>query len=325
VSGRHGRKDPSRLPNPAVALAAAFLLAVVVSIVVLKLAHHPAGPARPAADGSRAPSEAAAGPSSAPAAAGTAAATPAAVASPFDAATAAFLGGRSGTVLAAVYDLRTSQTWTVGTGTPQDEASVVKLDILETLLAQRSKTGATLSASDSSLAQNMIEESDNDAATDLWDAVGGGTGIGSFNAAAGLTRTTPSSCVQCANFPWPGWGLTTTVPADQLALLREIVQPSQLLTPAQQDYALGLMENVTPSQKWGVSGGVPATVTVALKNGWLPLNAAQTDWQVNSVGWVSGQGRDYLVAVLTTGDATEQYGIDTISGLSALLWQHLRP
>ena len=155
--------------------------------MVLKLAHHPAGSARPAADGSRAPSEAAAGPSSAPAASVTAAATPAAVPSPFDAATAAFLGGRSGTVLAAVYDLRTSQTWTVGTGTPQDEASVVKLDILETLLAQRSKTGATLSASDSSLAQNMIEESDNDDAQDLWNSEGGATAVGTFDAAVVTT------------------------------------------------------------------------------------------------------------------------------------------
>jgi hypothetical protein len=39
---------------------------------------------------------------------------------------------------------------------------------------------------------------------------------------------------------------------------------------------------------------------------------------------VSGQGRDYLIAVLTTGNATEQYGIDTISGLSGILWEHLR-
>ena len=170
----------------------------------------------------------------------------------------------------------------------------------------------------------MIEDSDNDAATALWDAVGGGSGIGSFNSAVGLAQTTPSGCVQCPGFPWPGWGLTKTVPADQLALLREIVEPSALLTAADRSYALSLMENVTPAQRWGVTGGVPPAVTVALKNGWLPLNDADTDWQVNSIGWVSGQGRDYLVAVLTTGNSTEQYGIDTISGLSALVWQHLQ-
>jgi hypothetical protein len=130
--------------------------------------------------------------------------------------------------------------------------------------------------------------------------------------------------VVCAGFPWPGWGLTTSTPADQLALLRELVEPSRLLTNAGRHYALSLMENVTPSQRWGVSGGVPAQITVALKNGWLPLNQAGTDWQINSVGWVSGRGRDYLIAVLSTGNPDEQYGIDTIDQLATIVWRHMR-
>ena len=60
---------------------------------------------------------------------------------------------------------------------------------------------------------------------------------------------------------------------------------------------------------------------MALKDGWLPLNSTNTNWQVNSVGWISGSGRDYLMAVLTTGNPTEQYGIDTISQLSTLVWR----
>ncbi len=80
------------------------------------------------------------------------------------------------------------------------------------------------------------------------------------------------------------------------------------------------MGNVTPSQRWGVCGGVPPQVTMALKNGWLPLDSAGTDWQINSVGWISGQGRDYLMAVLATGNPTEQYGIDTINELAAIVW-----
>jgi hypothetical protein len=334
VSGRHSSREQARgLPNPALALGAVFLAAVVISVLLIQVTRHPASGARPAASVGGAAHHPAAAPASPPPAShkGPASASPspsapapAARPDPFGAATAAYLGGRSGTVLAAVYDVRTNQTWTVGGGAPQDEASIVKLDILETLLAQRSRAGAGLSDADSSLAHSMIEDSDNDAATDLWNAVGGGTGIGSFNTDAGLAATTPSGCVQCPGFPWPGWGLTRTVPADQLTLLRAIVEPSQLLTPADRSYALGLMENVTPAQRWGVSGGVPPAVTVALKNGWLPLNSADTDWQVNSIGWVSGQGRDYLIAVLSTGNSTEQYGIDTISGLSAILWQHLR-
>jgi len=126
--------------------------------------------------------------------------------------------------------------------------------------------------------------------------------------------------VVCPGFPWPGWGLSTTTPADQLVLLRELVKPSSLITNANRDYALSLMENVTPDQRWGVTGGVPAQATVALKNGWLPLNSANDNWQINSVGWISGSGRDYLIAVLTTGNPTEQYGIDTIDQLAAMVW-----
>ena len=241
---------------------------------------------------------------------------------PLGRAAASWLASRSGTVLTAVYDVKTGQTWTLGRGQPQTEASVVKLDILETLLDQRG--GAGLSASDRTLTEEMIEDSDNDAATDLWEAVGGASGISAYDTAAGLTHTTPSTCVNCPAFAWPGWGLSTTVPADQITLLRRLVQPGPVLTTAERHYALSLMENVTPSQRWGISSGVPSQATVALKNGWLPLNSAGTDWQINSVGWVSGLGRDYLMAVLTTGNPDEQYGIDTIGQLSSFVWAAMR-
>ena len=243
-------------------------------------------------------------------------------ADPFSAAADGYLAGRSGTVLAAVYDVGTGQSWRLGDGPAQDEASVVKVDILETLLSSSDGTG--LSSGNQGLAEQMIEDSDNDAATSLWYAAGGTAGLAAYNDRVGLTRTTPSACVVCADFPWPGWGLTTTVPDDQITLLKQLIKPGPLLTAAERQYALSLLENVTPDQAWGVSGGVPAGVTVALKNGWLPLNDDNTDWQINSEGWVSGDGRDYLISVLTTGNPTEQYGIDTINGLSSLIWTALR-
>jgi beta-lactamase class A len=244
---------------------------------------------------------------------------------PFGTAAASYLSGRAGTVLAAVYDIGTGRTWNLGHGGPQAEASVVKLDILETLLAERGQGGGTgLSAGDRSLAEQMIEDSDNTAATSLWYAAGGPAKIGAFNARAGLTRTVPSSCVVCPGFAWPGWGLTTTTADDQISLLKQLVTSGSLLSGADRDYALSLMEDVTPSQRWGVSGGVPAHVTVALKNGWLPLPGSNSDWQVNSVGWIHGGGRDYLMAVLSTGNPSEQYGIDTIGRLAAMAWQGMR-
>jgi hypothetical protein len=230
-----------------------------------------------------------------------------------------YLSGRSGTVLAAVYDLRTGREWTVGQGNAQAEASIVKVDILETLLAQRPPGG--LSDNDAALARKMIEDSDNDAATALWGLVGGGKGVGTFNTQAGLAATTPSACVQCPGFPWPGWGLTTTTPHDQITLLRQLFSSGGQLSSADRQFALSLLENVTPAQRWGVSGGVPSGVTVALKNGWLPLDAANSNWQINSVGWVSGEGRDYLMAVLSTGNPSEQYGINTLNALGSMVWK----
>lgn len=243
---------------------------------------------------------------------------------PFGATARSYVATRSGTVQAAVYDETTGQTWTLGGRTPQDEASIIKVDILETLLAQHRTTGTALSASDKALTEEMIEDSDNDAATTLWNEVGGPQGIRTYNASIGLTDTTPSNCVNCVGFAWPGWGLSTTTAVDQIALLRELLQTNGQLTDVQQAFARGLMERVTPVQRWGVTTGVPLQATMALKNGWLPLTGADNDWQINSIGWISGDGRNYLIAVLTTADPTEQYGIDTIDELSTIVWRRLR-
>jgi hypothetical protein len=126
-----------------------------------------------------------------------------------------------------------------------------------------------------------------------------------------MTATTPSY----------SWGLTTTTAADQVDLLKAFAFPNPVLSSPSRSYGLSLMENVESGQNWGVTGGVPPGVTVALKNGWLPLST--DDWQVNSIGFVSGDGRDYVLAVLTDDDPTEAYGISTIEGLSSLVFSQL--
>ncbi len=334
VRGRHAARAAAtrirRLPAVLGAAALAVILAIVVGyLAVQEPGAQPSGQSAAGQPGSGGQGAQLNTVSTAPVAQASQGAAvsagPAATAGrqdPFGTAAAAYLSTRASTVLAAVYDVKTGLTWRLGQGKPQAAASVVKLDVLETLLAER-RRGSGLPASDRSLAQQMIEDSDNAAATSLWYEVGGGARIHSFNAEAGLTQTAPSSCVVCQGFSWPGWGLTTTTPADQIALLKELIRPSSLLPDADRAYALSLMEQVIPDQRWGVSGGVPGQATVALKNGWLPLAGLDSDWQVNSVGWISGGGRDYLVAVLTTGNPTYQYGVDTIDRLAAMIWQDM--
>ena len=246
-------------------------------------------------------------------------------AGPLGAQAQAYLAGRHGRVEADVYDLSTGQQWTLGQQAPQPAASVVKLEILEAVLSQRTAQRTVLSLTEQELSPPMIEQSDDEAATTLWGDVGGTKGMRAFDHKVGLVHTSPSNCLQCAGSSWPGWGLTTTTPQDQITLLRQLVQPSAALDRNDQKYALYLLKNVTPSQRWGVSGGVPAGVSVALKNGWLPLDAGNSDWQVNSIGWVSGDGRNYLMAVLSTGNPSEQYGIDTLNHLGAMVWSAEAP
>jgi hypothetical protein len=268
-------------------------------------------------------------PPSAPATSAAPTASPAAPASPAAGPLAAqaqpYLAARRGTTEVAVYDLATGQQWTLGPQAPQAAESVEDLEILEAVLNQSRVRRTVLSLTAQELTPPLIEQSDDDAATVLWGEVGDAPGMRAFDHTARLTHTTPSDCLQCGGSGSPGWGLTTTTPQDQITLLRQLVRPSAVLDKNSQKYALMLLENVTPSQRWGVSNGVPAGTTVALKNGVQSLNSGQSDWQVNSVGYVSGGGRRYLMAMLSTGDPSQQYGIDTLSHLGTIVWGALAP
>ncbi len=221
----------------------------------------------------------------------------------------AYLATRAGSITAAVYDYATGQLSTYRAGLALPTASVIKVHILETLLNRVQTQGRGLTATEQRQAVAMMDASDNDSATDLWHEVGGAAGLNAFGAQVGLTDTAPNA----AGY----WGLSTTTAADQITLLRNLTDPSATLAPANQAYALGLMGQVEGSQMWGVSGGVAPGTTVALKDGWLP---EPDGWYVNSVGVVTGTGHHYALAVLSAGDATQDYGEDTIETLSGLVW-----
>jgi beta-lactamase class A len=226
---------------------------------------------------------------------------------------AAYAATRAGNVTAAVYDIANGQTDTFRPEVVEHTASTVKVDILATLLTQAQAANRALTDRERSLAAPMIQQSLDSAANALWVHVGGAGNIARFQQAAGMTRTAP---------PGNGvWGKTTTTALDRIALLRQLAFPSPLLTDASRAYVLDLMEHVTPSQAWGVSGGVPPGATVALKNGFSQIEG----WQINSMGWVRGFGRDYLIAVLTDRNPSQDYGIQTVNGLSAIVWDAMAP
>jgi hypothetical protein len=221
----------------------------------------------------------------------------------------AYMATRSDNVTAAVSDIRTGVTYTYRPGVVENTASTVKVDILATLLHETQADGS-LTPTEQALSVPMIEDSLDTAADALWVQLGPAA-IGAFESAAGTTSTVPA-----VNGVW---GTTTTTAEDRLAMLRTVVFQNGLLTNASRAYILDLMEHVTPSQDWGATGGVPPGVTVALKNGFSQI----IGWQINTTGWVNGDGHDYLIAVLTDGNPSEAYGIQTANAISSIVWHAL--
>ena len=242
--------------------------------------------------------------------------------SPFSA-LSSYLAGRGGQVTAALYDATTGVSEVYNPGVVQDTASIVKVQVLGTALAEAQAAGTPLPAAQAALAVPMIEQSDNNATTSLWGDVGGAPAVARFDASLGLTQTTPSPLPQIPGITFPGWAISTTSALDQVHLLENFAYPSPFLSTASRTYGLSLMENVIPSQAWGVSAGVPPGVTVALKNGWFPFGPNETDSQTNSIGWVDGNGRNYVLAVLTTGSPSEDYGIATLNAVGAAVYADL--
>jgi beta-lactamase class A len=202
----------------------------------------------------------------------------------------------------AVRDTSSGAHASYGTGS-YDTASIVKVDILATLLLRAQDAKRTLTASERSEATVMIERSDNTAATELYVDIGEAAGLNAANKRFGLTSTSGGAGEL--------WGLTQTTAADQLRLLGAVFggkgTPSSPLDSASRDYIVSLMGQVETDQRWGVPAASD-TGGFAVKNGWLQRTTTGR-WDINSVGRISYGGRTYLVAVTSHGNATESGGI----------------
>jgi beta-lactamase class A len=226
---------------------------------------------------------------------------------------ARYLRTRSGNVSVSVWDQGADVWYSYRPDVAHRCASVVKVSILGAVLLDSQEGGISLTAQDRSLAERMIELSDNDAATALWNLAGGPDGVASFVARAGMTATVPNAA----------WGYTTTTTVDQVRLLRTFALPNDVLSAASRAYGMGLLREVDDSERWGVSAGVSDDAEVALKDGWLAIPGE--GWLINSIGWVSGAGRRYAIAVLSDHDPGYAQGIATIEGVSRIVWSQLAP
>ncbi|MFE2417115.1 serine hydrolase [Streptomyces hokutonensis] len=195
-----------------------------------------------------------------------------------------------------------------GKDVPYDTASIIKVDILATLLLQAQDAGRGLTQQERTWATAMIEHSDNDAANALWRRIGQAPGLEAANKRLGLSSTVGGAAGK--------WGLTQTTATDQIRLLRAVFADGgtssangSALTEASRTYIRTLMTRIAAEQSWGVSAASDAGW--ALKNGWLQRSTTGL-WDINSVGEVTSGTHHYLVAVLSAGNVSMPGGIAAV-------------
>jgi beta-lactamase class A len=213
-----------------------------------------------------------------------------------------------GSISVAARNLQTGAGFRYGSNGGHTSASIFKVNILGALMLKHQASGAQLSENESHNASVMIVTSDNDSATHLFQDVGGAAGIREANRSLGLMCTEPNEHY---------WGLTGTCAEDQVHLLYQLESSSSPLTLASREYILNLMQNVTPSQRWGVPVVADPDTTYAVKNGWLDLEHGR-DWVINSIGIVTYRGQTLLIATLSQNNDSMASGVSLDEHLAKL-------
>jgi hypothetical protein len=169
--------------------------------------------------------------------------------------------GRVSSVAVAADDPAVGLTCSLNGSRHFDSASVVKVTILGAILRKALDQHRFLTDTEAARLRAMITKSDNAAASALWAELGHGA-LQHFLNLAGMRHTVLG--------PGGVWGLTQITAPDEILLLRLLLKPDAVLSPNSRSYALQLMAQVIPSQRWGVPAGAPTSLTAHVKNGWLP-------------------------------------------------------
>jgi len=199
----------------------------------------------------------------------------------------------AGGVSVSAVNLATGKHLSMGATRGMLEASVSKIALLEILLLERQDAGKLLSSYEDGQLTEMIEHSSNSAADEVFELAGGHAKVVAEQRPLGLDTS--------ITIYGPGnlWGLTTTSAAQQIILLRNLVDDDSPLNDASRDYALNLLKHVESDQRWGAPVAADKNSTYYVKNGWLAVDDDHDLWAVNTDGIITVHGHQVLVSVMT--------------------------
>lgn len=213
-----------------------------------------------------------------------------------------FVADRDGTVSFAIVSPR-------GEMRGRDEhalftcASVVKSMLLAAELHRLADSGQPLDSATRSLLEQMITISDNDAATAIYARVGD----------EGLYRVAKDAGMEDFEVQY-SWGFAKISAAD---MARMFARLDRVLPERYLEYGKGLLGSITPEQSWGIPAiAEPRGWSVRFKGGWLVTDAGQL---VSQAAELRRPGRTLGMAVLSDGDPSMAYGIETVQGVASRL------
>ncbi len=182
-------------------------------------------------------------------------------------------------------------------------ASVVKAMLLVAYLRKLAAEHRGLDSTSRALLEPMIHVSDNNAATAVWERVGDPR-LRALARRAGMT-----------DFSIVGiWANAQISPADQARYFFEM----ESLIPGQfRHLARHLLSHIAAYESWGIPAVArPRGWTVFFKGGWRGTGRGQL---VHQIARLQKPGERVAIAVMTDGDPSMGYGIETIQGVTARL------
>lgn len=202
---------------------------------------------------------------------------------------AAFVKQQPGTFGIVVKDRKTGAVWKAGNTTATTwTASTIKLAIAADLLERHRQQAITLDGTDRANLDKALINSDNDAATALWNRYDGPGMLGRFKSRFGMASL---SVVAGYDAFWRNLRCSAE---DLQALMAYVLDK---LDPADRAYLVTTLRGVAGNQRWGV-WAAGSGLTPGNKDGWAqkPVNG-RTVWVTHSVGF-AGAGERYIVAAM---------------------------
>jgi beta-lactamase class A len=208
---------------------------------------------------------------------------------------------RQGTVSFAVID-ESGHLYGRGLSVRSPSMSLLKVMLMAAYLRRPSIAGRPLTRADRKLLTPMIRWSDNVTAERVLAFVG----------RAGLEAVARDAGMRHFAYRRSPWGLSTTTAADQVRLWANLdrVVPARHL-----GFALRLLGNVVPSQRWGIPAAAPPGWRVFFKGGW----GSGTGRLAGQSALLERDGSRIVMSVLAQHSPNHDYGTTTVRGVATRL------